>query len=65
MAEAVRTELKRTIGVKRATDEEVDSIESIRGAYEKNAPESRAKIAKYAADGSHNGNYSNIFNTLH
>ena len=42
VAEAVRTEVKRTKGVKRATDGEGDLSESKRGAYEKIAPESRA-----------------------
>ena len=35
VAEAVRTEKKRTIGVKRGTDGEGNSSESKRGAYEK------------------------------
>ena len=44
MAEAVKTEMKR------ATDAEGGSIERKRGAYEKITPESKAKIAKYAAE---------------
>ena len=47
MAEAVKTEMKR------ATDAEGGSIERKRGAYEKIAPESKAKIAKYAAKHRH------------
>ena len=43
-AEAVKTEMKR------ATDAEGGSIERKRGAYEKITPESKAKIAKYAAE---------------
>ena len=35
VAEAVRTKVKRTIGVKHAIDEEGDLSESKRGAYEK------------------------------
>ena len=44
MAEAVKTEMKC------ATDAEGGSIERKRGAYEKITPESKAKIAKYAAE---------------
>ena len=44
MAEAVKTEMKR------ATNAEGGSIERKRGAYEKITPESKAKIAKYAAE---------------
>ena len=44
MAEAVKTEMKR------ATDAEGGSIERKRGAHEKITPESKAKIAKYAAE---------------
>ena len=44
MAEAVKTEMKR------ATDAEGGSIERKRGTYEKITPESKAKIAKYAAE---------------
>ena len=36
--------------MKRATDAEGGSIERKRGAYEKITPESKAKIAKYAAE---------------
>ena len=50
MDEAVRTEVKRTIGMKCSTDGEGDLSESKRGAYEKIVPRSRAKIAKYAVE---------------
>ena len=50
VAEAVKTELKRVAGVKRATDAEGVSSERKRGAYEKVTPECKAKIAKYTAE---------------
>ena len=50
MAETVKTERKRATDMKRATDAESGSIERKRGAYEKITPESKAKIAKYAAE---------------
>ena len=50
VAEAIRTEVKWTIGMKHTADGEGNSIESKRGAYEKIAPKSRTKITKYAAE---------------
>ena len=50
MAEAARTEVKQTIGVKCAADGEGDSSKSKRAAYEKIAHESKTKIAKYTAE---------------
>ena len=48
--EAVRTEVKWTKDVKRATDEEGDLSDSKRGTYKKIASESRVKIAKYVEE---------------
>ena len=50
MAESVKAELQRTAGVKRTVDGEGGSTEKKRGAYEKIAPDNKAKIAKYAAE---------------
>lgn len=48
--QGVGTEVNQTIGVKRTTDGEADSSESKRGTYEKIAPKTRAKIAKYTVE---------------
>ena len=48
--QGVGTEVNQTIGVKRTTNGEADSSESKRGTYEKIAPKTRAKIAKYTVE---------------